>query len=134
MAESADFDPGPWRGASFTSARATYKAHIDRSYTDAVKAANPLASAILSSHSLTRWNFGTAAQYLAPASYRHTFDRALPAIFGMKYALVLFLPLLLAVPRLPLRAGLLGLGFRFGWRNVANGFEQSMVVEPGDPL
>ncbi|SDT86152.1 hypothetical protein SAMN05444156_0139 [Verrucomicrobium sp. GAS474] len=83
-------------------------------YTDVVKAANPLASAILSSKSLVSWNFGTSAQYLSPATYRHSFDRALPAIFGMKYTLVLFVPLFVALPRMPLRLGLLGLGFLAG--------------------
>jgi hypothetical protein len=36
MAETADYDPGDWKGYDFTSARATYDAHVGRSYTDAV--------------------------------------------------------------------------------------------------
>ena len=38
MSESGDYDPGPWKGYSFASARRAYDSHIDRSYTDAVKA------------------------------------------------------------------------------------------------
>jgi len=83
-------------------------------FTDAAKAANPLAYAVLSSKSLTSWNFGTAAQYLSFSTYRQSFNRALPAVFGMQYTLALFLPLLLALPRLPLRLGLIGLGFVAG--------------------
>lgn len=36
MAETADYDPGPWSGYDFKSARATYDAYAGRSYTDAV--------------------------------------------------------------------------------------------------
>lgn len=36
MAETADYDPGDWKGYDFGSARATYDAHVGRSYTDAV--------------------------------------------------------------------------------------------------
>lgn len=35
MAETADYDPGDWKGYDFTSARATYDAHAGRSYADA---------------------------------------------------------------------------------------------------
>ncbi len=34
--ESGDYDPGPWRGHDFSSARSTYDAHVGRSYDDAV--------------------------------------------------------------------------------------------------
>jgi hypothetical protein len=37
MSESSDYDPGPWKGESFASARATYDKHAARSYDDAVK-------------------------------------------------------------------------------------------------
>lgn len=36
MAETADYDPGDWKGYDFKSARKTYDAHVGRSYTDAV--------------------------------------------------------------------------------------------------
>lgn len=36
MSESGDFDPGPWRGHDFHSARAVYDSHVGRSYKDAV--------------------------------------------------------------------------------------------------
>lgn len=36
MSESADYDPGPWTGYDFKSARAHYDAHVGRSYGDAV--------------------------------------------------------------------------------------------------
>jgi hypothetical protein len=36
MAETADYDPGDWKGYDFASARATYDKHVGRSYTDAV--------------------------------------------------------------------------------------------------
>ena len=36
MSETADYDPGDWKGYDFTSARATYDAHVGRSYSDAV--------------------------------------------------------------------------------------------------
>lgn len=35
MAETADFDPGPWKGHDFVSARASYDVHVGRSYGDA---------------------------------------------------------------------------------------------------
>lgn len=35
MAETADYDPGDWKGYDFKSARAVYDAHAGRSYTDA---------------------------------------------------------------------------------------------------
>jgi len=38
MSETADFDPGHWRGHDFKSARRAYDVHVDRSYDDAVKA------------------------------------------------------------------------------------------------
>lgn len=38
MSESGDYDPGPWTGYSFTSARASYDRHVSRSYDDAVSA------------------------------------------------------------------------------------------------
>lgn len=37
MAETSDYDPGPWRGHDFKTARARYDAHVDRSYADAKK-------------------------------------------------------------------------------------------------
>jgi hypothetical protein len=44
MSESADFDPGPWRGHDFKTARAVYDVHAGRSYTDAVaKGKDPLS-------------------------------------------------------------------------------------------
>ncbi len=36
MSESGDYDPGPWRGYDFKSARADYDAHVGRSYSDAL--------------------------------------------------------------------------------------------------
>lgn len=36
MAETADYDPGDWKGYDFKSARAAYDVHVGRSYTDAV--------------------------------------------------------------------------------------------------
>lgn len=36
MSESADYDPGPWKGHSFTDARKAYDTHAGRSYSDAV--------------------------------------------------------------------------------------------------
>ncbi|VVB78555.1 Uncharacterised protein [uncultured archaeon] len=38
MSESGDYDPGPWSGYSFSSARARYDDHVGRSYDDAVSA------------------------------------------------------------------------------------------------
>jgi len=38
MSESGDYDPGPWSGYDFKSARRAYDSVIDRSYTDAVVA------------------------------------------------------------------------------------------------
>jgi hypothetical protein len=38
MSETADFDPGHWKGHSFKSARRAYDVHVDRSYGDAVAA------------------------------------------------------------------------------------------------
>ncbi len=35
MAETADYDPGGWKGHDFTAARSTYDAHAGRSYADA---------------------------------------------------------------------------------------------------
>lgn len=37
MSEGSDFDPGPWKGHDFNSARKVYDAHAGRSYDDAVK-------------------------------------------------------------------------------------------------
>jgi hypothetical protein len=42
MSETADFDPGHWRGHDFKSARRAYDVHVDRSYGDAVKAKKSL--------------------------------------------------------------------------------------------
>ena len=36
MAETADYDPGPWSGYDFKSAKATYDAYAGRSYSDAI--------------------------------------------------------------------------------------------------
>jgi hypothetical protein len=36
MSESGDYDPGPWKGYDFASARRTYDVHVGRSYDDAV--------------------------------------------------------------------------------------------------
>jgi hypothetical protein len=36
MAETADYDPGPWKGYDFKSARASYDSYAGRSYSDAV--------------------------------------------------------------------------------------------------
>ena len=35
MSEGADYDPGPWSGYSFATARKVYDDHVDRSYDDA---------------------------------------------------------------------------------------------------
>lgn len=37
MAETSDYDPGPWKGHDFKSARVAYDKHAGRSYTEAVK-------------------------------------------------------------------------------------------------
>jgi len=37
MAETSDYDPGPWKGYDFSAARSSYDAHAGRSYDDAVK-------------------------------------------------------------------------------------------------
>ena len=42
MSEAGDWDPGPWRGYDFKSARATYDRHAGRSYDDAVKSGKNL--------------------------------------------------------------------------------------------
>jgi len=36
MSESGDYDPGPWTGFDFASARKSYDSHVGRSYDDAV--------------------------------------------------------------------------------------------------
>jgi len=36
MSESGDYDPGPWKGYDFKSARRSYDVHVGRSYDDAV--------------------------------------------------------------------------------------------------
>ncbi len=36
MAESADYDPGPWKGHDFKTARKAYDANVGRAYSDAV--------------------------------------------------------------------------------------------------
>ena len=36
MSEAGDYDPGPWRGYDFKSARKAYDVHVGRSYNDAV--------------------------------------------------------------------------------------------------
>lgn len=36
MSETADYDPGPWRGHTFSDARKAYDVHAGRSYADAV--------------------------------------------------------------------------------------------------
>lgn len=38
MSESGDYNPGPWKGHDFSSARRSYDAHVDRSYDVAVTA------------------------------------------------------------------------------------------------
>jgi hypothetical protein len=45
MSESGDYDPGPWKGTDFTSARASFDAHAGRSYSDA-KAKKVVATAL----------------------------------------------------------------------------------------
>jgi hypothetical protein len=42
MSESADYDPGVWRGHDFSSARAAFDRHAGRSYSDAVSAGKSL--------------------------------------------------------------------------------------------
>jgi hypothetical protein len=42
MSETADFNPGHWKGHDFKSARKAYDVHVDRSYGDAVKAKKTL--------------------------------------------------------------------------------------------
>ena len=37
MSEAGDFDPGPWQGHDFKSAKKKYDVHVGRSYQDAVK-------------------------------------------------------------------------------------------------
>jgi hypothetical protein len=49
MSESGDYDPGPWRGHSFTSARKDYDVHVGRSYDDAVSAGKDPKSLVPSS-------------------------------------------------------------------------------------
>lgn len=38
MSESGDYDPGPWRGHNFNTARKQYDSHVGRSYDNAVEA------------------------------------------------------------------------------------------------
>lgn len=43
MSEAGDWDPGPWQGHDFTSAKKKYDVHVGRSYSDAVSSqVNPL--------------------------------------------------------------------------------------------
>jgi len=42
MSESGDYDPGPWGGYDFKSARKSYDAHVGRSYSDAVRTGKDL--------------------------------------------------------------------------------------------
>lgn len=42
MTEAGDFNPGPWKGFDFKSARAAYDVHVGRSYDDAVKSKKSL--------------------------------------------------------------------------------------------
>jgi len=42
MSETADYNPGHWKGHDFSSARRTYDAHVGRSYGDAMKAGKDL--------------------------------------------------------------------------------------------
>lgn len=46
MVETSDYDPGPWRGHDFKSARKRYDAHVGRSYTDAVSKGKDLSSVL----------------------------------------------------------------------------------------
>lgn len=43
MSESADFNPGAWRGHDFGSARAHYDSHVGRSYDDALSSGKKLS-------------------------------------------------------------------------------------------
>lgn len=43
MVETSDYNPGPWRGHDFKSARKRYDAHVGRSYTDAVDSGKGLS-------------------------------------------------------------------------------------------
>jgi len=43
MSETADYDPGHWKGHDFTSARKKYDAHVGRSYGDALTAGKKAA-------------------------------------------------------------------------------------------
>ena len=46
MSETADYDPGCWKGHDFTSARRTYDKHVGRSYDDAVKSGKKIADVL----------------------------------------------------------------------------------------
>ncbi len=47
MAETADYDPGPWSGHDFKSARGVYDAHAGRSYDDAKKSGKTVADLVV---------------------------------------------------------------------------------------
>ncbi|MBI2672917.1 hypothetical protein HYX19_01535 [Candidatus Woesearchaeota archaeon] len=49
MTEAGDYDPGPWKGYDFKSARAAYDAHVGRSYDDAVKTKKSLKDLVVNS-------------------------------------------------------------------------------------
>lgn len=54
MSESGDYDPGPWRGYDFKSAKKTYDVHVGRSYDAAVskgKKGEDLVAKVLSTDS-----------------------------------------------------------------------------------
>jgi hypothetical protein len=46
MAETTDYDPGPWRGHDFKSARVAYDRHAGRSYNEAVTAGKKAADLV----------------------------------------------------------------------------------------
>jgi len=49
MAETTDYDPGPWRGHDFKDARVAYDKHAGRSYTEAAAAGKKAADFVPSS-------------------------------------------------------------------------------------
>ena len=49
MSESGDYDPGPWKGYDFNSARTSYDAHVGRSYTAAVAKKVPKKAVMVAS-------------------------------------------------------------------------------------
>jgi hypothetical protein len=104
----------PWRARRLGAAAmvglpllagAAWHAHAD-----AVKAANPIAAGFLTSDALGTWSFGTAAQRLAPDTWRTAFARTLRDVLGTPWVVVVAaLGVAVARRRAGLFVGALGL-------------------------